>query len=157
MTLKYRYFMGGEYNPFREDRDRTYSRLTDEARLTDPDGERELEVLFPKLDSWPDFLIAESKNTFWEMEHDIFNSGEDISERVEMLWRDSVTNGRIGEWLKKAEADESDKAMALYMATQHQQFDQNDFTVDFRLYFTESKEGKSLEEKEEFYLNPYEG
>ena len=157
MTLKYRYFFGGDYNPFRKERDSAYAKLTDEARLSDPEGERPTETLFPMLDSWPDYLIAESKNTFWEMERDIYKSGADSSDRIETFWNEAISNGSIGEWLKKAEADEAEKAIALYMATMHRQFNKEDNTVDFRLYFTESSAGKSLEGSEEFNINPYEG
>ena len=157
MTLKYRYFFGGEKNPFREERDKAYSRLTEEARLSDPAGERPLETLFPMLDTWPDYLISESKNTFWEMERDIYKGGEDSAEHIEKFWNEAVSSGSLGEWLKMVEADEAEKAIALYMATVHRQFNRNDNTVDFRLYFTESHAGKSLEGIEEFNINPYEG
>lgn len=156
MTLKYRYFFGGDYNPFRKERDDAYSKLTDEARLSDPDGERPVEELFPKLDSWPDYLIAESKNTFWKIERAINHGGQDASERVENLWRKAVSEGFLGDWLKSVEADEAEKAMSLYMYSLHKQFDPNDFTVDFRLYFSESHVSKSLEDTEEFNINPYE-
>ena len=100
MTLKYRYFFGGDYNPFRKERDSAYAKLTDEAQLADPEGERPTETLFPMLDSWPDYIIAESKNTFWEMERDIYKSGSDSSDRIETFWNEAISNGSIGEWLK---------------------------------------------------------
>ena len=157
MTLKYRYFFGGGYNPFRKERDAVYARLTEEARLEDSEGARPIELLLPTLDSWPDYVIAESKNTFWEMERDVYKGGEDSAERVETLWKEALANGMIGDWLKKAEADEAEKAIALYMAILHRQFNPDDTTVDFRLYFSESDAGKSLEETEAFNINPYEG
>lgn len=157
MTLKYRYFFGGGFNPYRKERDEAYAKLTEEANLKDPSGSQQLEVLFPMLDTWPDYVIAESKNTFWEMERDVFEGGEDAAERVETLWRESLSNGVVGDWLKKAEADEAEKAMSLYIAIMHRQFDPDDATVDFRLYFSESGTGKSLEEDESFNINPYEG
>ena len=157
MTLRYRYFFGGEYNPFCKERDAAYAKLTDEARLADPSGERRLDILFPQLDSWPDYLIAESKNTFWEMERAINHGGEDAAERIETFWNKAVSDGMIGGWLKDVEEDDSEKAMALYMYAMHRQFDPNDFTVDFRLYFSESNASTSLEEIDDFNINPYEG
>lgn len=157
MTLKYRYFYGGDYNPFLKERDTAYSTLTEEARLADPDGMRPTELLLPKMDSWPDFVIAESKCTFWKMERDIHNGGEDAADRIENFWKEMLSTGGLGSWLKEVEADETEKALALYMATRFRQFNPTDRTVDFRLYFTESKDGISLEESEEFSLNPYEG
>lgn len=157
MTLRYRYYEGGDYNPFRKERDKAYSRLTEERVLVDPYRERPTEEIFPRLDGWPDYVIAESRNTFWEMERNVAKSGEDAADRVEALWREEIGSGGIGEWLKKVEADETEKALALYMASMYRQFNPEDNTVDFRLYFTESLKGHSLEATEPFNINPYEG
>jgi hypothetical protein len=137
MKIKYRYYFGGDSNPYESMELEVYSRLTEEREIADPTNEKPLSDVFPTLDSWADYVLAKSKATFWEMEKEISKRGEKGAEAVYELWKDASSSGRVGDWLKESEHDESEKAMCYYMGALYEQFCPGDITVDFRLYLTE--------------------
>ena len=152
MELKYRYFFGGDWNPFGKEVDGFYDKLTQEREIKDPNHEKPIAKILPELDSWSDYVVAESKSTFWKMERNICKYENDAVQFIEDFWNKALREHRVGEWLKQSEADDSEKAICFYMATLHRRFNPHDNTVDFRLYFTQSKSGISLKE----YLEPIE-
>ncbi len=152
MELKYRYFFGGEWNPFGKEVEGAYSKLTKERDIKDPKHEKPIQEIFPELDSWSDYVVAESKSTFWNMERNICKYENDCSQFIEDLWNKSLREHKVGEWLTQSEADDSEKAMCFYMASLNRRFNPRDNTVDFRLYFTQSGAVMSLKE----YLEPVE-
>lgn len=154
MTIKYRYYFGGEYNPYDKEWEEAYGKLTEEREIVDPRNEKPLVEVMPTLDSWADFVIAKSKSTFWLMERDICKSRENREEDVFEIWEEAVQKGKVGEWLKESEAEESAKAVCYYMSLQYERFCPGDYTVDFRLYLSES--GKA-EGREVISLEPYVG
>jgi hypothetical protein len=155
MTIKYRYYFGGEYNPYQRELEEVYRRLTEERVIVDPQNERALKEVLPTLDSWADFVLSKSKATFWVMEWDIRRGGEYKEEEVYDVWVTAVQEGLVGEWLKEAEAEESAKAVCYYMSLQYERFCPGDYTVDFRLYLSES--GKAEGREEVISLEPYVG
>lgn len=157
MQIKYKFYFGGDSNPYEKDRDEAYARLTEERERADPANEKPLRELFPQLDSWPDFLIANSKAVFWGMERGISRDQLAKSAEIELLWAEAKSEGRVGEWLKKSEADESTKAMCYFMEALRERFAPDDFTVDFRYYITEGSKPRELSQDEQnFSLEAYE-
>lgn len=146
MQLKYKYYRGGEWNPFDKEAMEAYKKLSEERRLKDPSGTRRLDAVFPTLDSWPDYVLGASKSTFWQMERAVCRSEGDKSIEIEEMWHNAVSRGMVGEWLKKADADESEKGLCYYMASLYEKFNPNDKVVDFRLYFSEGGKGMKSEE-----------
>ena len=152
MELRYRYFFGGDWNPFEKEVSSAYSKLTEERDIKDPKHEMAIEEVFPELDSWSDYVVAESKSTFWRMERCICKYEDDTVSFIEELWRNALREHKVGEWLSQSEADDAEKAMCYYMANIHKRFNPSDNTVDFRLYFPQSGDGKRVNED----LTPYE-
>lgn len=157
MQLKYKYFYGGDWNPYKKDAEAAYRRLSEERKIADPGNEQPTEKIFPTLDSWPDYVIAESKNTFWLMERAIGKNPQPKVQGIEDVWHEALTERKVDKWLLTVEGDETEKAMCYYMQVLHGMFSPNDRTVDFRLYFSEGGEGKRLNIEEGFTLTPYEG
>ncbi len=56
MQLKYRYFYGGDWNPFAKEADAAYVKLSEERKLADPGNNLPVEKVFPSLDSWPEYV-----------------------------------------------------------------------------------------------------
>lgn len=137
MQLKYKFFRGGTKNPFEDEVRVSYDKITEEREITDPERKMSISTIFPRLDSWPDYVLALSKSTFWQMEKAICESKEGKDEEVERLWEEAEQERLVGEWLKEVEADESEKALCYFMASQYRQFNPDDNIVDFRLYFSE--------------------
>lgn len=156
MQLTYKFYLGGDANPFIEEAKAAYEKLTAERERADPGKEKPLEEVFPTLDSWADYLISNSKSVFWEMERAICKNESQKASEIEEFWEEAQRNGDVGEWLKKSEADESTKAMCFYMASLHRAFDPNDSTVDFRYYISEGMKPHNSDEGETFSLEPYE-
>ena len=156
MQLKYKFYFGGEFNPYEKEVDEAYSKLTEERERVDPQKEQPIENVFPTLDSWADYLIANSKSIFWLMEKAISKNESSKADEIEEFWEESKRSGNVGEWLKKAEADESTKAMCFYMASLHKAFDPIGNMVDFRYYITEGMKPRTSHDREGFSLEAYE-
>ena len=154
MQLKYRFYFGGNHNPFAKETDVAYARLTDERLAVDPEGNKAPREVFPTLDSWADYLVANSKSVFWQMERAVCK-GADKESEIEEFWEEAKRDGRVGEWLKRAEADESEKALCLYMATLHRGFCPEDNTVDFRYYLAPASRVENPNYIEGFSLEAY--
>lgn len=137
MELKYSYYFGGKRNPWQSESEKAYEKLTEEREAVDPEKKLAIEEVFPTLDTWPEYVIAHSKEVFWLMERALFNSGVDKEEKVAALWEEAKSEGLVGEWLKQAEAEEVTKAMCYYMASLYDKFSPQDDTVNFRLYISE--------------------
>ena len=150
MQLKYKYFYGGDWNPFGKEADEAYRRLSEERKLADPQNEMPVEKVFPKLDSWPQYVISESKSTFWKMERSIANDAEAKSQEVETIWKEALGQKKVEKWIIDVEGDETEKAMCYYIKVLHGMFSPNDRTVDFRLYFSEGGKAKRLDEGDGF-------
>ena len=157
MQLKYKYFYGGDRNPFQKEVADSYRKLSEERKIANPENDQPLEKLFPSLDSWPLYVIAESKSTFWKMERAIGKYADSKAHEVENVWKDAIGQGKVDKWIISAEGDETEKAMCYYIKVQHGLFSPNDKTVDFRLYFSEGGEAKRLDTNDGFTLDPYEG
>ena len=156
MQLRYKFFSGERANPFEAGAEEAYARLTEEREAADNGANRPLTEMLVKLASWPDFLMANSKSVFWQMERAVFLDEKDKSEEIDEFWQEGQRHGEVGEWLKAAEADESVKAMCYYLASLHYLFNGNDFSVDFRYYITEGKKNPLGSEDEHFSLEAYE-
>lgn len=156
MQLTYKFYFGGDNNPFSKETDAAYEKLTEEREVADPEKEKPLSEVFPTLDSWADYLISNSKSVFWEMERAICKNESQKASEIEEYWEEAQRNGDVGEWLKKSEADESTKAMCFYMASLHRAFDPDDSAVDFRFYISEGMKPRSSHDGEGFSLEPYE-
>lgn len=157
MQLRYKFFRGGDINPYEKELDEAYGKLTEERQNADPERAEPLREVFPRLDSWADYVVALSKSTFWQMERKVRRSKGEMSEAIEDFYRTAERERRLGEWLKEAEADECEKALCFYIASQYYQFNPNDWVVDFRLYFTEGGRAmKGGDSNENAILEPYE-
>ena len=156
MQPRYKFFYGGDWNPFEKEAKEKYEKLTKERKIADPLNEKPLEEVFPKLDSWPDYVIAESKSTFWMMERAICMDEAETSSEIEEIWKAAKKNGDVDEWIVKVDGDEIEKAICHYMRVLHEMFSPNDKTVNFRLYFSEGGESERPNVKEGFTLTPYE-
>jgi hypothetical protein len=156
MQLKYKFYFGGDHNPFQKEVDAAYEKITEERETIDPNKERPIEEVFPLLDSWPDYLIANSKSVFWLMERAICRDESQKAGEIEEFWEEARRNGNVGEWLMKSEADESTKAMCYYMASLHRAFDPIGNAVDFRFYVSEGRQPSTSHDGEGFSLEPYE-
>lgn len=140
MRIKYKFFFGGDKNPYGKELDEVYDKITQERLIADPQCEKFIQEIFPTLDSWPDFVLANSRSVFWLMERAINLSEDGKEEEIEEIWEEAERSHSIGDWLLAAEADDSEKAMCYYMASLHHQFDPEGFAVDFRLYISENKD-----------------
>lgn len=134
MQIKYRYYKGGKENPFEAEVSKAYEQLTREREVADPSNEKGFEEICPRLSGWAEYVIANSKSVFWQMERALSQDEEAKSYEIGELWEEAKTNGCIGEWLKEAEGEEVIKAQCFYMAMLHRQFCPGDITVDFRYY-----------------------
>jgi hypothetical protein len=156
MQLTYKFYFGGDFNPFEKEAEEAYGKLTEERETIDPEKVQPIEELFPTLDSWADYLIANSKSVFWQMERAICKNESAKSDEIEEFWEESKRSGNIGEWLKKSEANESTKAMCFYMASLHKAFDPIGNAVDFRYYISEGTKPRNSHDGEGFSLEAYE-
>ena len=145
MQVRYRFFQGGDWNPYEKERSAAYGKLTEERMVADPNKVEPIWEVFPKLGSWADYVIANSKSVFWLMERDISINEVDKAEEIEDIWDEAKSTGAVGEWLMKSEAEESEKAVCYYIAALHRRFDPNDPAVDFRLYISEGNKLKDAE------------
>lgn len=157
MQLKYRYFFGGDHNPFEKEVAETYRKLSEERKLADYDNKEPIGKVLPTLDSWPKYVIAESKSTFWQMERAISKNSEAQASGVEVIWKEALGQRKVDKWILLAEGDETEKAMCYYMKVLHEMFIPNDISVDFRLYFSESSIAKRIDTNDGVTLMPYEG
>jgi hypothetical protein len=157
MQLKYKYFYGGDWNPFKSEAESTYKKLSEERKIVDPANEQPTEKVFPTLDSWPEYVLAESKSTFWMMERAIGKNPQSKVQEISDVWSEALSEKKVDKWLLTVEGDETEKAMCYYMKVLHMMFSPEDKTVDFRLYFSEGGESKRLNMEEGFSLTPYEG
>ena len=156
MQLRYRFFRGGDRNPFQKEVDGVYDKITEERRNADPDGRKPLREVLPELDSWADYVVALSKSTFWQMERNVRRSRGETADKIEEFYRTAASERRLGDWLREAEADECEKALCYYIASQYYQFNPDDWVVDFRLYFTEGGRAmKGGDSNENSVLEPY--
>ena len=156
MQLRYKFYFGGEFNPFEQEAEEAYAKLTEERENADPGKEKPVEEVFPTLDSWADYLIANSKSVFWQMERAICKDETNKAGEIELFWAESTRDGDVGEWLKKSEADEATKAMCFYMASLHRAFDPIGDAVDFRYYITEGLNPRTSNDITGFSLEAYE-
>lgn len=156
MQIRYKFFRGGDVNPFQEDMDEAYSKITTEREQVDPKKERSIGEVFPKLEAWPDYVLANSLYVFWQMERAISIGGIDKATEIADLWSEAKDSGSVGSWLRESEADDSVKAMCYYMASLYNQYDPNNKAVDFRLYISEEMDRGSGMVVQGFSLEPYE-
>ena len=156
MHIKYKFFRGGDVNPFEKELNEAYSKITEEREMADPEKELPVGEIFPKLESWPDYVLAHSLFVFWQMERAVSKGGLDKAREIEDIWHDAKDSGSIGEWLRESEADDSEKAMCYYMASLYNQNNPNNRSVDFRLYISETLDKNSGTVVQGFSLEPYE-
>lgn len=156
MQMKYRYYYGGDWNPYAKDAEKAYLRLTEERKLADPKNERPLEALFPQLPSWAEYVVAESKSTFWQMERAVGLHAEEKSCVIEGVWAEANAGKNVDAWILDSAGDESEKALCYYMKVQYGMFSPGDGTVDFRLYFSEGGQGERIDTDGGFTLEAYE-
>ena len=156
MEIRYKFFNGGDENPFRKELDEAYSKITEEREIADPNREKPIEDIFPRLESWPDYVLANSLFVFWQMERAVSLSGIDKAEEIEEIWQNAKDSRSIGEWLIESEADESEKALCYYMASLYNQYNPNNKAVDFRLYISEELDKNRGIVVQGFSLEPYE-
>lgn len=157
MQLKFRYFYGGDWNPFQKETAEVYKKLSEERKLVDPMNEEPTDKVLPNLQSWAEYVILESKSTFWKMERDVGKYAEEKTHGIEVVWGDALSQHKVDKWILDAEGDETEKALCYYMKVLHGMFAPNDRTVNFRLYFSESGRAKRLNTDDSFSLTPYEG
>lgn len=156
MQLKYKFFYGGNYNPFEKEAEDSYRKLSEERKIADHDNIDPTEKVFSTLSSWPQYVIAESKSTFWLMERAIGINADAKAHEIEAIWTDAIGQGKVDKWILSAEGDETEKAMCYYIKVLHGMFAPNDRTVDFRLYFSEGGDAKRIDLDDGFTLKPYE-
>ena len=156
MQLTYKFYFGGDFNPFEKEVEEAYGKLTEEREAADPEKVQPIEALFPTLDSWADYLIANSKSVFWQMERAICKDESNKAGEIEAFWEEANRDGEVGEWLKMSEADESTKAICFYMASLHKAFDPIGNAVDFRYYISEGLKPRISHDGEGFSLEAYE-
>ena len=156
MQIRYKFYFGGDSNPFQKERDAVYDKITAERAEVDPNNEKSLSEVFPTLESWPDYVLSNSKSVFWQMERAIQQNELTKASEIEDLWNEAKSDGSVGEWLKLSEADESEKALCFYIASLYNQFNPNDNTVDFRLYISEGPDSDMEDTETRFSLTPYE-
>lgn len=157
MQLKYKFFYGGNHNPFKKEAEDAYRKLSEERKIADRGNVQPTEKVLPTLSSWPQYVIAESKSTFWQMERAVGINAEAKAEEVETVWKEALGERKVDRWILSAEGDETEKAMCYYIKTVHGMFAPGDKTVDFRLYFSEGGDGKRMNADDGFTLTPYEG
>lgn len=157
MQLKYKFFYGGNRNPFLKEKEEAYRKLSEERKLANSGNTDPTEKIFPTLPSWPLYVIAESKSTFWQMERAIGLNAESKAEDIGVVWKEAVGQKKVDKWILSAEGDETEKAMCYYIKVLHGMFSPNDRTVDFRLYFSEGRKAKRIDTNDGFTLTPYEG
>ena len=157
MQLKYKFFYGGNRNPFSKEKEEAYRKLSEERKLADSGNTGPTEKIFPTLPSWPLYVIAESKSTFWQMERAIGLNADAKATEIEAVWHEAVGQKKVDKWILSAEGDETEKAMCYYIKVLHGMFSPNDRTVDFRLYFSEGRKAKRIDTNDGFTLTPYEG
>jgi hypothetical protein len=154
MEMQFRFFYGGDWNPYDSGLADAISRLTEERILQDPNREAPMWEILPKLRSFPDYVIALSKSTFWKYERDLATDAVGNMVQIEDMWNSAVANGEVGDFIKKVEAPEVEKAMCYWMACDYYRSAGDAGPVDFRLYFTE---GQELGGADSISLEPYEG
>lgn len=154
MELRYKFFRGGDWNPYEKETKECFKKLVDEQEVKGLEGD--LSKIWPGLDNWPDYLIAHSKSVFWQLEQNICHYSPGKAEDIYNVWKRAEEAGDLNEWYKTVEADETSKAMCYYMEKVYSLFDPKDITVDFRLYFTLGMEAKAFNGDDEFSLTPYE-
>lgn len=157
MQLKYKFFYGGNRNPFSKEKEEAYRKLSEERKLADSGNTEPTEKIFPTLPSWPLYVIAESKATFWQLERAIGLNADAKAAEIEIVWKEAVGKKKVEKWILSAEGDETEKAMCYYIKVLHGMFVPNDRTVDFRLYFSEGGKAKRIDTNDGFTLTPYEG
>lgn len=157
MQLKYRYFYGGDWNPFKKEVEEAYRKLSEERKIADPENRMPIDKVFPSLSSWPEYVISESKSTFWQMERAIGKHAEEKAQEIEGIWGEALSQKKVERWILEAQGDETEKAMCYYMKILHGMFSPKDKTVDFRLYFSEGGKAKRIDTDDGFTLTPYEG
>lgn len=137
MQLQFRFFGGGDFNPYEIDEQEAYKRLNEERKVRDPDKQEPTWEIFPTLDSYADYVIAHSKSVFWKYEKDLALDADGNALLIEDMWNDALRRREVGEFLLKVDGDESVKATCYYMAVDYNRVNPLDKSVDFRLYFTE--------------------
>lgn len=157
MQLKYKYFYGGNYNPYKKEVEESYRKLSEERKIADSNNLEPTEKVLPTLPSWPQYIISESKSTFWKMERAIGLNAEGKVNEIETIWREAKEKRNVDKWILDSEGDETEKAMCYYMKVLHGMFVPNDKTVDFRLYFSEGGIARRIDLDDGFTLEPYEG
>lgn len=144
MDLNFRYYTGGEYNPYANELRKAQKALVAEAvvemRREGRKSERSLDELMPTLYAWPDYVVARSKDVFWRGERDLSIDREASERAVEALWKEAGERNEIGRFLKETEAPEGAKAQCYYMAMDYMRKSPHDKSVDFRLYLSEAVE-----------------
>ena len=138
MQLKYKYFAGGDWNPFEKEAQEALERLTEERLIKDPEAQIPNKEILPTLHSWPDYVLASSKSVFWQGERDICHNEAQKTTEIEDLWREANETRSLGNFIKEVDADEVEKAIGYYLALLFHRFNPTNYVVDFRLYFTES-------------------
>ena len=156
MQLKYKFYYGGNHNPFKREAEEAYRKLSEERKIADRGNVQPTEKMFPTLSSWPQYVIAESKSTFWQMERAIGINADAKAREIEIIWQEALNHGKVDKWILSAEGDETEKAMCYYIKVQHGMFVPDDITVDFRLYFSEGGSAKRIDIDDGFSLTPYE-
>ena len=153
MQMRYRYYNGGEYNEYAKEANKAYAKLVEERLLTDPERRRSAIVAMPQCDGWAEYVQAISKAVFWQYERDVSIGGLALAERIERMWNEAIEKHLIGKFLMESDAEDVEKALCYYMASDFYRCHPNDEVVDFRLYFYS---GMGKGEDERFSLEPYE-
>lgn len=137
MQLRYRFFGGGDFNPYESGELEAFNRLTKDRLSIDPQRLQPLEQSLEECDAWPDYVIAHSKAVFWKYERDISLEPTANGLEIEDFWKGAERNNKAFEFIWDMDAEEIEKAICYYMARDYARCNPGDKSVDFRLYFTE--------------------
>lgn len=153
MQMRYRYYSGGDYDEYAVEAKRAYENLVKERLLLDPERRRSAIEVMPSLDGWAEYVQAISKSIFWQYERNVSIGGLALAERIERMWTEAEERHLLGEFLEESDAEDVEKALCYYMASDFYRCHPDDRIVDFRLYFYSGalKDGGGI-----FSLEPYE-
>ena len=154
MEMQFRFFYGGDWNPYESGLTEAMRHLTEERLAVDPNRETPMWEIFPKLRSYPDYVLALSKSTFWRYERDLALDPIGNMVQIEDMWNEAVSKGEIGTFIKDVEAPEVEKALCYWMACDYFRSAGDAGPVDFRLYFSQ---GQDIGGASTISLEPYEG
>ena len=153
MEMQFRFFYGGDWNPYETGVAESLRHITEERLAVDPNRERPLWEVLPTLRSFPDYVLSLSKSTFWRYERDLALDPVGNMVEIEDMWNDAVAKREVGDFILRVEAPEVEKAMCYWMACDYYRSAGDAGPVDFRLYFSQGQDSGGADA---ISLKPYE-